>query len=161
MPNFTLGLLHGMVFETNVKSFTGPLLYSDRVCHYDPDKCKNPPLNIAAEVPLIGIAAGVSRTALSVIHTIGHLSAALFTFKKGHLFHAAKGCCEGIRGVIETMPIIGRIFANLYNLDTMQYNLRPSRCWWMIKIYNPEKPDSMDRMENNWRSFPPLFYVKA
>jgi hypothetical protein len=59
------------------------------------------------------------------------LLAALFTFEKGHLYHAAKGSCEFLRELIESLPFIGRKFA----CYCVIYG-----DWWIIKIYNPNKP---------------------
>ncbi len=156
MASFVHKLLHGMVWETNVESFTGEYLYSDFAVGKGE---KDTTLNSLTQVPVVGIVAGVARVALGVIHTIGHLLAALFTLKKGHLFHAAKGACEILRGIIESIPIIGRIFANLCNAsyDADEGN----RSWWIIKIYNPEKPDGLDQWMDNWEDFPKYFYVKS
>lgn len=157
MTNITLGLLHGMVIETNVESFTGKYLYSD----FATGKAeKNSTLNSLVKIPVIGIAAGIARIALGIIHTFGHVLAALFTFKQGHLFHASKGLCEILRGVIETIPIVGRIFANSYNSRPIYDPFENgSRSWWMIKIYNPENPDGLDTWMDNWADFPACFYV--
>lgn len=154
MSNFTIGLLHGMVWETNVESFTGKYLYSDFAIG---KAKKDTALNNLVQIPLIGIAAGITRVALGLIHTVGHLLGALFTFKKGHLFHASKGACEILRGIIETIPVIGRLFANQYN-SSEDGN---ARSWWMIKIYNPKKPDGLDKWMDNWSDFPPCFHIKA
>lgn len=157
MANFTLGLLHGMVWETDVESFTGKYLYSDFATGKAEKDCT---LNTLVKIPFVGIAAGVARVALGIIHTVGHLLGALFTFKKGHLFHASKGACEILRGVIESLPIIGRIFANTYNFVPF-YDPDGVRTWWMIKIYNPNKPDGLDQWMDNWSTFPKCYYVKA
>lgn len=143
-------LLHGIVVKANIESFTGKYLYSDFATGKGE---KDSALNIAAKIPLVGVVAGVVRIALAIIHTVGHLFAALVTFKEDHLWHAAKGACELLRGLIETIPIIGRIFANCFNYDDKDYDCRS---WWMIKIYNPEKPDGLDLWMNNWSDFPQI-----
>lgn len=161
MANYFLGLMHGMVFETTTESLTGDYLYSDFATKYGAAE-KDTTLNTLVKIPFIGNVAGICRVALGIIHTIGHLIAALVTWDKGHLFHAAKGCCEIIRGLIETLPIIGRIFANLYNSRPVwDPQGEGARSWWMIKIYNPNKPDGLDVWMNNWNPFPPAFYIKA
>lgn len=157
-------LLSGAVVETKAKSLTGPLFYSDKIIYsedrddgnWQPQYCRQQSvLNELSRVWVVGIAAGVIRMALAIIHTTGHLFAALFTFDKGHLFHAAKGGCEFLRGFIESIPVIGRKFAQYYVNDGM---------WWMIKIYNPNKPDGLDLHANRWQEFKqlrPTGYVVA
>jgi hypothetical protein len=159
MTNTILGLLHGVVVETDVESLTGKYLYSDFATGKGK---KDSTLNTLTKIPFVGIIAGVARVGLGIIHTIGHLFAALFTLQKGHLFHASKGTCEILRGIIETVPIIGRIFANFYN-STPVYDPygEGGRAWWMIKIYNPKNPDGLDKWMNNWYGFPRCFYVKG
>jgi hypothetical protein len=158
MTNITLGLLHGMVIETDVESLTGNYLYSDFATGKGE---KDSTLNSMVQFPVVGIAAGVARVALGIVHTLGHLFAALLTLKKGHLFHASKGACEILRGAIETIPIIGRIFANLFNSTIACDDLdEGNRSWWMIKIYNPNKPDGLDKWMDNWSNFPSYFHVK-
>lgn len=161
MSNILVGLLHGMVLETTTESWTGEYLYSDFATCYGTAE-KNSALNTCAKIPFLGIVAGICRVALGIIHTLAHLLAALITQDKGHLFHAAKGCCEILRGLIEALPIIGRIFANLYNSTPLwDPNGRGTRCWWMIKIYNPGQPDGLDIWMDHWKTFPPVFYIKA
>jgi hypothetical protein len=76
--------------------------------------------------------------------------------------HAAKGSCEALRGGIETIPIIGRIFANFYNSRPLYDPVNEgARTWWMIKIYNPQQPDGLDHWMNLWQGFPQAFYVRA
>jgi hypothetical protein len=139
-------LLQGIVIETKTTSLTGSLLYSDAIDYEDALNCrgfkrKQPPLNNLANYPIIGIVAGIARMALAVIHSLGHLLAAIVTCDKGHLIHAAKGGCEFLRGFIEAIPIAGRLFSNYYN---------DAGDWWIIKIYNPDAPDAVDRHADNW-----------
>ena len=136
---------------------------------------KIPTLNSLAKLPFIGIVAGVSRMALAVIHSIGHGVAYLITKDKGHLYHAAKGGCEFLRGLIEALPIIGRIFANLYAPKAIHYSkyemldwdnntsLGGDRTWWMIKMYDPNSPDNLDRWTNDWSGYPEHYplYMKV
>lgn len=154
-------LLVGIVVETTVNSYTGNVLYSDYATGLGE---KNSFLNKCAKVPIIGIVAGVLRIVLGIIHTLGHLFAALFTQKRGHLYHAAKGLCEILRGSIEALPIMGRVFANLYNSSPALYSQNweeGGRSWWMIKMYNPEKPDGLDKWMNLWMDYPAYYYVKV
>lgn len=159
MANIGIGLLNGMVIETTAESWTGPYLYSD----FATGKAeKNNTLNTCTKIPFIGIVAGLTRIALGIIHTIGHLAVALCKQNKGHLCHAAKGTCEMLRGVIETTPIIGRIFANFYSSRPIHDPLNEGhRSWWMIKIYHPHRPDGLDAWMNNWQQFPRAFYAKV
>ena len=163
-------LLQGIVVETTTKSLTGPFFYSDktyvgeyeaRLGNWDSvDQVPfywrfQSPLNELSRIPVIGIAAGITRMALAVIHTIGHLFAALLTWNKGHCYHTAKGCCEFLRGFIESLPIAGRLFAQHY------FNHGD---WWIIKIYNPKDPDALDRHKeywNNFRQVRPTAYITA
>ena len=153
-------LLEGIVVESRTKSLTGPLFYSDKTY---PDREEyfhaaihcDLSLNALATYHVIGIAVGITRMALAVIHTIGHSFAALVTFDKGHCFHVAKGACEFLRGFIESIPFVGRKFATWYYEHGM---------WWMIKIYNPNAPDSLDLHTNHWsylKQRRPTAYVVA
>lgn len=155
MSGLFIKLLHGIVLETEVKSVTGKFLYSDFATGRGE---KNTMLNDVVKYPLIGIVAGVARVGLAIIHTFGHLIGALLTFKVGHLFHASKGVVEGLRGIIEATPVIGRIFANMYNFNA---HTGDCRSWWMIKIYNPQERDGLDQYMGNWEYFPPEYYYKA
>jgi len=158
-------VLHGIIVETKAESITGSVLYSDWAdrgnlcaCHrkIPRNANKNSVLNIAAQIPVIGIVAGATRVALGAIHTIGHLFAALITQNKGHLWHAAKGGWEMLRGIIEAIPVVGRIFANIYIrtpvYDSLPQIKSPSWSWWMIKMYNPEKADGLDLLMDNWKN---------
>lgn len=159
-------LLGGVVVESRTKSWTGNLFYSDRtfknnrVMDERDDVASRiefdlqSPLNELSKVPVIGIATGVSRMALAVIHTIGHTLAALVTFDKGHCYHAAKGACEFLRGSIEAIPFAGRAFSESYK----------DGLWWILKIYNPDAPDSLDLHTGRWSYFKqsrPSAYVMA
>jgi len=157
MDNIISGLKHGMVVETDVKSVTGKLLYSDfKVIHDENGTHLNEsPLSTAVKFPVVGIAAAVGRVALGIIHTLGHLFAAMVTLKKGHLFHAAKGACETLKGIFEAIPLAGRIHAFGFNL---QNGHRP---FWMMKIYNPKQPDEVDHTMKLWTEFPEKYYIRA
>jgi len=156
-------LVQGIVIETRTKPWLGNCFYSDKI-HYDlfDDSrvdstllVKEPFLNELARRPIIGIAAGIIRMALAIIHTVGHLLAALATFDKGHCYHAAKGGCEFLRGFIESLPIAGRVFSKYY------YQAGE---WWMIKIYNPDDTDTLDRFAGLWQNFRqnrPTAYITA
>ncbi len=154
-------LLRGSVVETTRKSWTGPLFYSDAKSVHDTSFTTDSPelttLNLLALYPIVGIAAGVLRMILATIHCIGHLLLAAFLkHNKGHLYHAAKGGCEFLRGFIEALPIAGRIFS--------WYYCQNKGYWWMIKIYNPQNPDYLDSHMHNWQDFAknrPTAYVMA
>ena len=159
MSNIICKLMHGIVLETPVESITGQYLYSDFATGGAGEK--DTILNRIVRMPIVGIVGGVVRVALGIIHTIGHLFAAMFTCKKGHLFHAAKGGCETLRGIIEAIPVVGRIFANCDGAPYHDYTDLEDvghRAWWMIKIYNPEKPDGLDQWMANWGGFPRRYY---
>lgn len=161
---FCSELLKGIVVETRTQA--GPtecFLYSDK--YYRDEDPRNDNVTVVctpsdvliclSTIPILGIAAGVTRMALAVIHSLGHLFAALVTFDKGHCVHAAKGGCEFLRGLIEATPIVGRQFARNYVAHGD---------WWMIKIYNPDYPDTLDRHMGNWvrlRQTRPNAYVVA
>lgn len=157
-------LLGGIIVETNVSSYTGSLFYSDEIVYsddYDNDNWqphwsrRQSVLNELSRIWVVGVAAGVIRMALATIHTVGHLFMSLLTFNKGHLYHAAKGGCEFLRGLIESLPYVGRKFARSYVEEGH---------WWMIKIYNPNKPDHLDLRECCWeglKSHRPTAYVVA
>lgn len=134
-------LLNGIVIETKTTTWTGGFFYSDQ-----PPRCtisRNPPpmLNKLATIQIIGIAAGIARVACAILHILGHLLAFLVTLDEGHLYHAAKGGCEFLRGCLEAIPFVGRNFANWYYVNGN---------WWIIKIYNPEIPDRLDKQVNFW-----------
>ena len=158
MRRFFSCLFHGMVMETHVESLTGPFLYSDFATGRAE---KNPVLNKIAKIPLIGVLGGLARVVLGIVHTCGHLGAAAFTVKRGHLFHAAKGSCELLRGVIEALPVIGRLFAYLYCSAPLFDHTGQGRCsWWIIKIYNPRHPDGVDIWMEYWKEYPAYRYIK-
>jgi hypothetical protein len=142
---------HQVVVETTIESWTGPFLYSDYSTEngqadYPRFYAQDSLLNKAVRLPFVGIFAGITRVALGIIHSFGHLIAASLTFKKGHLFHALKGGCETVRGLIEFLPIIGRLFA--YSMSTFSLEEDgEGRRWWMMKIFNPRKIDGIDCWE--------------
>ncbi|NDB84622.1 MAG: hypothetical protein EB127_18250 [Alphaproteobacteria bacterium] len=159
------------VYTTRVTSFTGPWLYSDwgyRIDDFQQKEKQDTKLNRFARIPMVGIVAGIVRIALGVIHTIGHLLAALVNLDKGHLLHAGKGGCELLRGIIESIPIIGRIFANAYSPDIDMYyasskDQRYCHSLWLMKIKDPQNLDIVDyslqkndqnRVNNSSREFP-------
>ena len=149
-PCILLQLMHGIVIETEVESITGEFLYSDFATGYEG---KNSTLNCWAKIPLIGSLAGITRVVLAVIHILGHLLAYIIPGREGNLFHAAKGACEILRGCIETIPIIGSIFAYLYTFPRCG-----ARSWWMIKIYNPKKIDALvSSLKNCLKKFEAIF----
>jgi hypothetical protein len=151
-------LLVGVVVENRTPSCTGSYLYSDFV-RKDGIIQKNSLLNNLSQIPFVGILAGIARIALGIIHTLGHLLTYLIEQDRGHLYHAAKGGCEILRGGIEAIPLIGRIFAWAFMAP-----FKDIRCWWMLKMYNPDSPDGLDcYMEkwDHWKRDNPQLYVKA
>lgn len=150
-------LLQGIVVETKTGTLLGPCFYSDKMheTHWLNSVPPQPALNEFAMIPVVGIAAGIVRMAFAIIHIVGHLFAALFTLNKGHCFHAAKGGCEFLRGFIEAIPFAGRMFAQQYYRHGE---------WWIIKIYNPDSPDTLDIYTDHWRHLKqtrPSGYVTA
>ncbi len=145
-----LELTRGIVVQTDTTSLLGPLFYSDRTYEMFENSLTgereeaHPLLNQLSRVSVLGRGAGIIRMVLAVIHSVGHLIAALITFNKGHCFHAAKGGCEFLRGLIESIPFLGYNFADEYCTDGL---------WWMIKIYNPERPDGLDIAQGKWVHF--------
>jgi len=153
-------LLAGIVVESKVPSAIGEYLYSDFAIQ-NGIVLKNCALNNLAQIPFLGFVAGVARIALATIHTVGHLIGYASTNLReiGHLYHAGKGVSEAIRGVIEAIPVVGLLFAWIYNPP-----IRDGRSWWMIKMYNPDKPDGLDRYMqgwHNWKNDVPQLYVNA
>jgi hypothetical protein len=156
----SLGNLFGaFVVQTDVNSITAPYLYSDYCYKVEPNKdplIQDPLLNQWARVPLIGIIAGVARKALAFVHIAGHLTCAVITRDKGHLYHAMKGGCEFVRGHIESLFLIGRIFAWTYSCPPNYWNKEHytgTQSWWFLKIYNPNSPDDLDRYNHYWKDF--------
>lgn len=152
-------LLLGVVVESKTpEGWTGEYLYSDFAIQNGLVQ-KNSLLNNLSQIPFIGILAGLGRIALGIIHSVGHLLAYFGNMDKGHIYHAAKGGCEILRGSLEAIPILGRIFSWLYMAP-----LSNGRCWWMIKMYNPSSPDGLDRFMGNWtgwKSRVPQLYINA
>ena len=134
-------------------------------------------LNRIIRIPAIGVVAAICKFALCILHILGHLLAALITQKRGHLYHTVKGTCEALRSSIEIIPFIGRIFTwtysfspnpNIYYVhqnkkieEKIFYNENTSH-WWMMKIYNQQKPDLIDKHNNLWNGLnKTLHYIKA
>lgn len=142
----TLGsYVNDNIVTTEVESFTGPYLYSDYACieTQNGEQVQTTTLNELSKKPVIGILAGITRVAFAIIHSAIHLVQALFTQEKGHLYHAAKGGCEIVRGLIDSIPILGRfIAANKYS----PISGYATGNWTIMKIYNPAKPDLLDRV---------------
>lgn len=98
---------------------------------------------------MLWLGAGIARIALGVIHILGHLLAVPFAIKQVNLAHAAKGGCEIVRGVIESIPIMGRIFVNTYSPDPHTAKsigrISCSGNYFMMNIYNASRPDTLDQ----------------
>lgn len=146
---------------TKTESITGKYLYSDTYAEIPKVlsdtwwvRYERSFLNACAAIPFIGPLAGAARCALAIIHIIGHLFAALIFWDSGHLVHALKGCAEWLRGGIEIMPVLGRLFVWLYDAPgyerfpcfRMPYG-HPVERWsfFLIKIHHPDKPDKIDQ----------------
>lgn len=156
----------GFVIATDVESFTGPYLYSD-YAHLELDTSTHPELhnlmrsingrlykehtttlNNLSKLPVIGILAAITRVALACIHIVIHSAQALIFQEKGHLYHAAKGVCEIYRGLVDAIPIVGRLYSICkYSHTAPEY----SKHWTILKIYNPNKPDLVDELNGFWR----------
>ncbi len=145
----------GFIVKTNVTSWMGKILYSDfysvRKSEDRETQIQDPFLNQIARLPVIGIIAGITRSTLAIIHILGHLFAALITRKTGHVYHAAKGACEFSRGLLEAVPIVGRIFSWSY---TGVFSPVSTGSFWILKIHNSENPDLFDSqiLQNSFRS---------
>lgn len=140
-----------MFLTTKAQSLTGPLFYSDQWWDfgYGNDADNVPFLNSFANVPILGRIAGVVRLVLALIHAVGHSFAAIFISSE-HLKHVAKGGTELLRGVIESIPVVGEIFSWCYNPNMIKDFLNPKEFkpewnFFLIKITNPDAPDLIDR----------------
>jgi hypothetical protein len=142
-------------FETGCESLTGKILYSDSYAEksYEEPIEIMPLLNTCAAVPFLGIIVGVARIALAILHIIGHLLATAIFSDRGHLFHAAKGGAELLRGIIEALPIVGRLFVWYHDTRIRTCFAFSSRTisysCFIVKIYNPENPDPIDLLLQN------------
>lgn len=155
------------VVKTDVNSITAPYLYSDYCYKVAPNSeplIQDPLLNQWARIPLIGIIAGLARKTLALIHIAGHLACAVATLEKGHLFHALKGGCEFVRGHIESLFLIGRIFSWVFSTPPNYWNKEHytgSQSWWIVKIFNPNSPDDLDRYNQYWKGLPKSSLITA
>lgn len=137
-------LANGIVVENTLHSWTGDLLYSDT--GYDQFQSiypQNSVLDHLASKPFIGILGGIIRVALAAFHILVHTLSLIFTFDFRHFMHIAKGGCELLKGIIQSIPIIGHWFSHSWLHEW-------KGAWWMIKIYNPNKPDSLDEYSRNF-----------
>ncbi|KKK67694.1 hypothetical protein LCGC14_2951500 [marine sediment metagenome] len=137
-------LLQGIVIETKLPSWSGKILYSDtehdllgrlQVEYSD--------LDHIASVPIVGVVAGITRVALAVLHMVNHTFALIFTLDSRHCIHLAKGGCEFLKGLIQSIPIAGHLFTRSWMKNKGE--------WWIIKIYNPNDSDTLDAHANFWR----------
>ncbi len=147
----------GFVVATDVESFTGPYLYSDYAFYISASTTQGREqttiLNEISKAPFIGILAAITRIALAIVHIIVHSIQGLVSQEKGHFYHAAKGVCEIYRGLIDAIPIFGRIYSvckySSISGDTDNRGILDH--WTIMKIYNPNKPDLVDEVNNFWR----------
>lgn len=136
-------LVRGVVIENTLHSWTGDLLYSDtgyeEMCSVYPQHSL---LDYLASKHLIGVVGGVIRVALAALHVLGHTLAFPITLDTRHFAHIAKGSSELLKGIIQSIPIIGSYFSRAWINDW-------KGSWWMIKIYNPNHPDSLDNFSRD------------
>lgn len=151
------------VVATDVESWTGPYLYGD--CATVINRVgllehQTNSLNKLSRIPLVGIIASIGRVVLAVLHIIGHAFLALVTQNKGHLYHAAKGMVEIKSGLLDAVPILGRLRAYVAYHDGSHFS--PTSHWDCIKIYNPNNPDLVDIENGLWnRPSPHLVTFRA
>lgn len=136
-----------MFLATSCESWTGNIIYSDSYVqlgnHHDiTDWEERPLLNHLAAVPVVGSLAGGIRVALAVIHILGHSLAAVVLWNREHLFHVIKGGAELIRGIIEVIPVIGRIFSWTYDAQLPWFHdcgahTQERATFFLVKVYNP------------------------
>ncbi len=142
-------LLKGIVIETKLSSWSGKILYSDTVHHaehYEDHSLmvQYSDLDYIASVPIVGVAAGITRVALAVLHMLNHTLALIFTFDSRHCIHLAKGGCEFLKGLIQSIPIAGHLFTRSWMKNNGE--------WWIMKIYNPDEPDTLDKHAILWQT---------
>jgi hypothetical protein len=139
-------LCRGIVVETKLHTFvTGNILYCDYVEDpYSRSTRINSLIDLAAAVPILNIFAGITRIVLASLHIIVQSLALVFTFDRRYIVHIAKGGCEILKGLIQATPFVGHKFTRFW-FD--------NGYWWMIKIYNPDKPDYFDEDQNYWKDF--------
>lgn len=159
-------------FQCRTESFTGRLLYSDYYAEVESHDSvgRITFLSRIATIPFLGIAAGVMRVALAMLHGIIHSCKMIFSHgrRKDHLVHVIKGAAEALRGVFEAVPIVGRLFAIwMTPIGTLSsflcYGCPGCRGWkrsysvFLIKLYHPEKLDEIDKRCT--RGFPKILRV--
>ncbi|MCE5316786.1 MAG: hypothetical protein LLG04_05420 [Parachlamydia sp.] len=155
-----------MFIASECNSITGKFLYSDS---YREQWCCTtnvndlPLLNSCSRILILGSLAGITRCALAIIHMVGHAFAALIFWNRGHFPHIAKGGAEFVRGMIEALPVIGRIFAWQYepcpafgfDLDERKkvsaYCEAPHHVdvrvrFFVVKIYHPKSIDRITQV---------------
>lgn len=153
--------LFDMLFlKSRRESLTGKLLYSDTYIQFpkadsqEKMKMQMPLLNKLAAMPFIGHFSGIFRSLFAVVHIAVHLVLALFYWEREHLAHVVKGCAEFVRGIIETLPFVGRLFAWTYGPPAFPLKFLNSkrakseeeaRCF-LVKITNPDKLDKLDEI---------------
>jgi hypothetical protein len=154
-----------MILTTRSESWTGKILYSDAYAEIpandydalDPSNDERPVLNQLAAVPILGYLAAVARIALSLIHIMGHTFAACVFRDRGHFCHVAKGGAELLRGIVEILPVFGRIFSWAYDAKQPSCHrcdaqgVKKISCF-LIKIRNPDKLDKIDHVLNSRQS---------
>lgn len=141
------------IIQTTCSSITGKFLYSDTYVsrHFEEGIVEQIPLlNRVTAIPIVGhLGAGI-RIALAIIHITGHTFAALIFLDSGHLCHVAKGGAELLRGIIEMIPLAGRIFVWIYDSRDCgcggpYYSRVEVGRYFLVKIYNPTQPDQIDQ----------------
>ena len=143
--------------ETTCTSWTGKFLYSDTYEYAgnpydrtddDKDKRVLPALNIFEAIPFVGVAGGLVRMALAIIHMIGHAIAACVCWNKGHLYHAAKGGTELLRGFIAAIPLFGVKFVweqdGIWKCPPTRNSSYEHKNAFLIRIKNPNQVGRID-----------------
>lgn len=84
-------------------------------------------LNICGYIPGVSTLTGAGRSLLGTVHTIVHLASAMFDSKNrsDHLAEAALGGKNMLRGLVETVPVIGNIATFTHdNKRSQKFNKR-------------------------------------
>jgi len=108
-----------LILQTNITSYSGNFIYSDRSWSIDPKPKttdfelkvhKTTLLNQVACMPCFSLFSSIVRIVAAVFHTLAHLTLAAIYRNKEHCYHALKGCCTILEGLIEMTPIAGLVY---------------------------------------------------
>jgi len=81
-------------------------------------KTEIPLINKLGFFPVVSTITGIGRILLGIVHTIVHLACAIFTtgkLRQHHLEEAALGAKHIVRGLVESIAIIGNILLVIYD----------------------------------------------